>query len=300
MNINNKYFCNKCKRKFIFENDRYICKNCKKIIPIEANIPRFVETDIYAGNFSFQWNIHKRTQFDDKVHKISEDTFFRRFGLEKEFFHNKDVLEVGVGNGRYAEIPLKYGSNLYGIDLSSSVDSAYSNLKPKYKSLNIAQADLQDLPFEDCTFDVIYAFGVLHHTPDPELSFNKLVPLLKKDGVICITVYPEYGMYKNSLIVRKITNNLHPYILYPIILILVLILYIPYKYLLLRHTFLGKIFPIGINDSIFEAILVTYDCYSPKYQFCYAAHEIFSWYKKAGLSNIEVRPDPTTLIGYKK
>ena len=106
-------------------------------------------------------------------------------------------------------------------------------------------------------------------------------------------------MYKNSGFIRKITNKILPSILYPLIAFLVILLYYPYRYIGLRHTLLGKIFPIGLNNNLSEAILVTYDCYSPKYQFCYAAHEVFSWFKKAGLVNIEARPDPSTIIGYK-
>ena len=42
-----------------------------------------------------------------------------------------------------------------------------------------------------------------------------------------------------------------------------------------------------------------YDCYSPKYQFCYAVHEVFDWFKQNGLEKIDARPHPTTVLGFK-
>jgi len=75
--------------------------------------------------------------------------------------------------------------------------------------------------------------------------------------------------------------------------------YIPYRYFGFRYGILGRFMPISLSDSVREAILDTFDCYSPKYQFTYADYEVFQWFKENGLCNIEVRPQPVTVLGYK-
>ena len=80
MNINAtiKYYCNACSVNFITENFEFlVCPSCNiKILCIDS-IPRFVKSDKYVNNFSFQWNIHRKTQFDSKENSVSEETFFR-------------------------------------------------------------------------------------------------------------------------------------------------------------------------------------------------------------------------------
>jgi len=281
------------------DNNSYLCSGCGKNYPVVEGIPRFVVSDDYVGNFSFEWDIHRKTQIDNNHRKTSEEAFYIRFGQPKEFFKGKRILDVGVGAGRYADVALRAEAKVWGIDLSFSVTTAKENLAKYGENIQLAQADLFNPPFAPDTFDVIYCFGVLHHTPDPEKGFESLVKLLKPGGLICITTYPNYGMYFNSQYARKITSKLPPFILYPLTVLLTCSLYFPYKYLGMRHGIIGRALPISLSDSFKEAILDTYDCYSPKYQFCYAVHEVFDWFKSNKLEKIDARPHPTTVLGWK-
>jgi SAM-dependent methyltransferase len=258
-----------------------------------------VTSDDYVGNFSFEWNIHRQTQIDNDHRKSSEEAFFLRFGLSPQFFKNKRVLDVGVGAGRYADVALRAGAEVWGIDLSFSVATAKENLAVYGERIHLAQANLFNPPFAPESFDVIYSFGVLHHTPNPKKGFDGLVKLLKPGGVICITTYPNYGMYYTSQFARKFTSRLPPLVLYPLTVLFTLAFYLPYKYLGMRHGLMGRLLPISLSDSFKEAILDTYDCYSPTYQFCYAVHEVFEWFKQNGLEGIDARPHPTTVLGWK-
>ena len=224
--------------------------------------------------------------------------FLLRFGLPESFFKGKHVLDAGVGVGRYAQVALEAGAQVWGIDLSFSIDVARNNLKA-YKNAYFAQADIFKLPFKKESFDVIYSFGVLHHTPNPREAFMELLKYLKPGGLICISVYPDYGMYHTCRYFRKITIRIPKKALYFITTIMTLLLYFPYRYLGFRHGILGRFVPISLSDSLAEAILDTYDCYSPRYQFTHSCYEIFQWFKQAGLYDIEIRPQPVTVLGYK-
>lgn len=275
------------------------CPGCGGEYPVVDGIPRFVDSDRYVGNFSFEWKVHRRTQIDDADRKTSAEAFYLRFGLPPEYFAGKRVLDAGVGAGRYADVALRAGAEVWGIDLSYSVATARENLARFGDRVRLAQADLFSPPFAPEFFDVIYSFGVLHHTPDPRRGFDALVGLLKPGGVVCITTYPDYGMYFTSRYARKLTTRLPAAVLYALTTLFTLVFYFPYKYLGLRHGFMGRLLPISMSDSLREAILDTYDCYSPKYQFCYAVHEVFEWFKENGLERIDARPHPTTVLGWK-
>ncbi|MDC0120687.1 class I SAM-dependent methyltransferase [Amylibacter sp.] len=290
------FICVKCDAPLLNLSNAYECQKCQSVYPVEGNIPRFAKDD-YVSNFGFEWNIHKNTQMDDKHSNESQKHFEVRFEGHLDKFKDAKVLDVGVGVGRYAQIASKLGAKVVGIDLSSSVDVAKKNLSES--DVEIVQADTFNLPFAKQSFDIIYSFGVLHHTPNPRLAFSKLVSLLKPGGTLCITVYEKGSMYHTSRYVRKITKRLPNQFLYLLCLVYVLLMYIPYKYMGLRYGLLGKLLPISLSSNLFEAILDTFDCYSPSYQFTYKESEIYQWFKSEGLQNIELKSEPVTVLGTK-
>jgi ubiquinone/menaquinone biosynthesis C-methylase UbiE/uncharacterized protein YbaR (Trm112 family) len=274
------------------------CPKCRSGYPIIRGIPRFVKSDSYVKNFSFEWKIHTKTQLDDGQRNESEKNFYLRFGKPPEFFSGKKVLDVGVGIGRYADVALKAGAEVWGIDLSYSVEAAQQNLG-RNRKFHAVQANLFELPFAAESFDVIYSFGVLHHTPDPVKAFSGLIKFLKPGGLIIVTLYSIHEIYHTSRHFRKLTTKLPSPVLYGLTTLMTLLLYYPYRYLRLSKSLMGHYFPISTSASLKEAILDTFDCYSPKFQFTYSEYQVFSLFKECGLKDIEVRPQPVTMIGYK-
>ena len=166
-------------------------------------------------------------------------------------------------------------------------------------NVEIIQADAFNLPFVNQSFDIIYSFGVLHHTPNPRLAVSKLVSLWKPGGMLCVTVYETGSMYYTSRFARKITTKLPNLLLYILTLLYVFFMYVPYKYLGLRYGILGRLLPISLSNNLYEAILDTFDCYSPIYQFTYKESEIYNWLKEEGLNKIEFKSEPVTVLGVK-
>ena len=290
------FVCLQCSIALTRAKQSYFCGICDATYPIVRDIPRF-SNDSYVSNFGFEWNIHRKTQIDSEERRESQKHFENRFRGHLNSFKNAKVLDVGVGVGRYALIAARLGGKVVGVDLSSSVEIARDNLAAY--DAEVVQADLFKLPFENESFDIIYSFGVLHHTPDPKLAFSRLLPLLKPGGSLCITVYEHGSMYHTSRYARKITTKLPNRILYFLCAVYVLLMYIPYKFFGLRYGFLGRLIPISLSNNLFEVILDTFDCYSPKYQFTYREGEIYSWFKEEGLTDIEFKSEPVTLIGKK-
>jgi SAM-dependent methyltransferase len=165
---------------------------------IVNNVPRFVPEDNYTSSFGFQWNRFQKTQIDreSKNSDFSKSRFFVATDWDKEDLSEKNVLEVGSGAGRFTQIVLDYTkANLYSIDYSDAVSANYRNNAHHRERLNLFQASIYEMPFPDNSFDKVFCFGVLQHTPDFRKSVQCLVDKAKPGGEIVVDFYPIKGWY---------------------------------------------------------------------------------------------------------
>jgi ubiquinone/menaquinone biosynthesis C-methylase UbiE len=104
--------------------------------------------------------------------------------------HGKRILEIGVGMGADYEQWLKAGAIATGVDLSkSSVDQARRRCELAGLDPDLRVADAEDLPFPDRTFDVVYSYGVMHHSPDTARCLREAWRVLKPGGEARIMLY---------------------------------------------------------------------------------------------------------------
>lgn len=280
-----------------------ICR-CGKNYIIKDFIPRFIETDLYANSFSLEWGLHSRTQLDsaninNHMRGLSEKAFQNRISFSLSELKDKLVLDAGCGMGRYAEIAMKYGATVIGIDMSFAIDYAYKNIG-RDERVHLAQADIFRPPFDKETFDFIYSFGVLHHTPDCNTAFKQISRLLKKESSISIFVYSSYnkGIMYASDAIRKITTRIPKRLLYYFCCISIPLYYI-YKLPIIGNI-LKMIFVISIVPHWKWRWLDTFDWYSPRYQSKHTHAEAFGWFKEAGLKDIEIFDGEITMMGTKR
>src|SRR5260370_37108854 len=113
---------------------------------------------------------------------ISEDRleFFRRLEHERyelepyippfaqfELGRGKQVLEIGVGAGTDFVRWVRAGADATGIDLTEhGIALVRERLKLEGLSAKLQVADAETLPFETGSFDIVYSYGVIHHTPN--------------------------------------------------------------------------------------------------------------------------------------
>lgn len=107
----------------------------------------------------------------------------------------KKVLEIGVGLGadhrRFAEAE----AVLFGIDLTErAVEHTNRHLALFGLSSQLAVGDAEHLCFSDDSFDLVYSWGVLHHSPDTPQAINEVFRVLKPGGVVKIMIYHSLSM----------------------------------------------------------------------------------------------------------
>ena len=93
---------------------------------------------------------------------------------------NKKVLEVGFGLGTDILQFAKNGALTFGIDLTDRAVELTS-LRFSQNRLNgeLKTASFTDIPFEDNKFDLVYSFGVLHHSEETQKGINEMLRVLK-------------------------------------------------------------------------------------------------------------------------
>ena len=152
---------------------------------------------------------HSTSKFLSKRYFIEVDKkkFFVEPHLKKfaqiKNFKNKNVLEVGCGIGTMASYFAKKGTNYTGIDLS---DKSIIITKKRFEAFklkgNIFQANCEELSkyfIKGKKFDLIFSFGVIHHTPNISKAISEMKKLMNKNSILKIMIYSK-NSYKNFLI----------------------------------------------------------------------------------------------------
>jgi len=147
-------------------------------------------------NIPQQWYSSKAKlslQWFNELSRKRFETYYRYLVKDAEFTHHsgEKVLEVGTGIGTDLIEYAKNGAIASGIDLGSD-QVELTKLNFDVRKLNyekIIQASAEELPFKKGYFDLVYSFGVLHHTPDTEAAVSEIHRVLKDDGQAIIMLY---------------------------------------------------------------------------------------------------------------
>ncbi len=79
---------------------------------------------------------------------------------------NMKVLDIGCGNGRFYDVIKERQTTYTGVDNSAGL---LSEAKKKHHGIEFIEGDATALPFSDQSFDIAYAFAVIHHVPSRTL-----------------------------------------------------------------------------------------------------------------------------------
>jgi ubiquinone/menaquinone biosynthesis C-methylase UbiE len=108
----------------------------------------------------------------------------------------KDVLEIGVGmGGDHVEWAKSKPRSLAGIDLTPrAVEHTRKRLSIYGLTSEVRVSDAEALPFKDRSFDLIYSWGVLHHSPNTSKALKEVYRVLRPGGTARIMIYHKYAL----------------------------------------------------------------------------------------------------------
>lgn len=136
-----------------------------------------------------------------------------RYSTEPEIYsfaqfsrsYGKKVLEVGVGMGTDFLQWIRSGAETYGIDFSEKSINITKNRLKIYglvaKELKVA--DCENIPYPDNFFDLVYSWGVIHHTPNPIRALDEIIRVTKPMGKCKIMIYNRHSLCAFYLWIKR-------------------------------------------------------------------------------------------------
>jgi ubiquinone/menaquinone biosynthesis C-methylase UbiE len=96
----------------------------------------------------------------------------------------KRVLDVGCGTGRVLAKLRDSGASLFAADISEKMVAI---TKKKFPDVKTVVASIEKLPFEDESFDVVFAMFVIVHLKDLQKAFDEVYRVLKNGGIFILS-----------------------------------------------------------------------------------------------------------------
>jgi SAM-dependent methyltransferase len=289
------------------ENGELICRLGHVIATTDGYLDAAGEPDASTArtldSFGHQWNAFDEVKADDEV---IWQRFFKDIPLEDIAM---DVaIDIGCGNGRFAQLTARRVKALVALDGSLAVRSAAQNLRSE-QNVAVVRSDLLSAPFRDRTFSLVSCLGVLHHLEWPQDGFRAIQRLVAPEGRLLIFIYsrPERLSGRTLALasvgaVRRVTIHL------PRALMRIFSWFIAMAAWLLlirpgrfgeRHSLraLRRLPLSAYRDLAFHnAWLNTYDLLMAPLEHRYVWAEVEPWFREAGLIVDSVRDENGLIV----
>jgi len=130
------------------------------------------------------------------------DPYIHRFA-DFEGARGKRLLEIGVGLGTDFIRFVRAGALATGVDLTEhAVQLVRRRLELEGLDAEVRTADAESLPFDDSSFDRVYSWGVLHHTPNTRKAVSEAIRVLAPGGQACVMLYARHSWVAYGLWVK--------------------------------------------------------------------------------------------------
>jgi SAM-dependent methyltransferase len=285
-----------------------VCASCGQQYPVVAGVPRFVPRENYASGFGLEWTKHARTQYDSYSGiPASEQRFFGQTLWPKDL-KGEVILEVGSGSGRFTEQAAGTGATVVSLDYSYAVDANFTSNGARDNVL-IVQADIFAMPFPPHSFDRVFCFGVLQHTPSPSRAFAALPPMLKAGGALCADIYKVSfwrTIAQTKYWVRPFTRRMNPDRLYARVRRWVdfmwplanIIRRLPKGYAINWRLLVADYSFLGLQGQMLKewSYLDTFDMLAPRYDRPATRETFRRWAEQAQLTDIDAYYSPHGVV----
>jgi ubiquinone/menaquinone biosynthesis C-methylase UbiE len=113
------------------------------------------------------------------------------------------VLEVGVGAGTDHVQWARARARCYGVDLTQkAIDTTEAHLSLYGLQSSLHRIDAETLPFPNNFFDVVYSWGVIHHSASPERIVAEIRRVLKPGGTFLGMMYGRHSLVACKLWIK--------------------------------------------------------------------------------------------------
>lgn len=148
-------------------------------------------------NFGKNWNRFLTILDEGRIQEAEKSL---KQMLELENLNGKLFLDIGSGSGLFSLAARRLGAKVYAFDYDPVSVGCTAELKRRYFpndcDWQIEKGNVLDKVFLESLgqFDIVYAWGVLHHTGAMWQALTNVVPLVRKGGMLFISIYNSQGI----------------------------------------------------------------------------------------------------------
>jgi 2-polyprenyl-3-methyl-5-hydroxy-6-metoxy-1,4-benzoquinol methylase len=134
--------------------------------------------------------------------------------LEDVSLQGKLFMDAGCGSGLFSLAARRLGAQVQSFDFDPDSVSCTMQLKNRFfqndASWHIEQGDILDGAYIQSKgqFDIVYSWGVLHHTGNMNRALHTIDMLVKPGGFLYLAIYNDSGsVSRRWLRIKKLYNN---------------------------------------------------------------------------------------------
>lgn len=179
-------------------------------------MPAEHSVEVQAGRrFEFGTNWSKFLQLlnEERIRAAEESL---KLGLERTTFTGLRMLDVGSGSGLFSLAARRLGATVHSFDFDPESVECTAELRRRYFPNDpdwiVEEGSVLDAPYLSGLgqFDIVYAWGVLHHTGSLRDALANVANLVAPGGRLFLSVYNDQGKSSRRWLALKRWYNISP------------------------------------------------------------------------------------------